>query len=68
YSLIRNQSDEATSLGFSAQDVKVFFPHLVSESNLQIGKLRMDKAGMVPVLWQIVKQLKNRIVALEAAP
>lgn len=60
------KSDDAKRIrfGFIAQEVRKVFPNLVSEDNE--GMLSMDYIGLVPVLWEINRQLSSKVNKLES--
>ncbi|MCM1530921.1 MAG: tail fiber domain-containing protein [Bacteroides sp.] len=49
--------------GFIAQDVRKTFPELVKEKSN--GMLSLDYIGLIPVLWQINRELSHTIDALQ---
>ncbi|MCM1042174.1 MAG: tail fiber domain-containing protein [Bacteroides sp.] len=52
-----------TRFGFIAQDVQKTFPELVTKGAK--GMLGMDYIGLIPVLWQINRELLHTIDALQ---
>ncbi|WP_018693702.1 tail fiber domain-containing protein [Algicola sagamiensis] len=60
---INGQQSNRTEYGVIAQEVQVEFPELVIED--QNGILQVDYRGLVPVLLDSVKELKERLENLE---
>ncbi|MDR2906865.1 MAG: tail fiber domain-containing protein [Bacteroidales bacterium] len=60
-------ADETQRLnwGFIAQDVQLYFPHLVYEIDSE-GGLGLNYTGFIPVLWKIAQDQQTRIDAQEA--
>lgn len=52
-----NNSDE--QIGFLAQEIQKLYPQLVKESDN--GTLSVNYSGMIPVLLEAIKELKNEI-------
>lgn len=63
YSLKQSSQKEANLFGFSAQDIQKFFPDLVMPSAIKSGRLALNSVGLIPVLWQICKELDRRLTA-----
>ncbi len=61
----RYKSDRKNRIqyGFIAQEVRRFFPELVSADAK--GMLSMNYTGLIPVLWQINQQLNRKVDNLE---
>ena len=58
------KSTEAASMGVMAQDVEKVFPELV---NGEEGKKSLQYSGLIGPLIEAVKELSNKVAALEAA-
>lgn len=60
---VAEEEPEKTMIGFIAQDVKNYFPELVSED--KEGYLSVDYIGLIPVLVEALKEQQAEIDALE---
>lgn len=54
---LKNDKKQRTRLGFIAQEVQQYFPCLVREGGN--GMLSLDYMGLIPVLWDFSKQLRQ---------
>lgn len=68
YSLAEHEKRSANMVGFDAAEVQRHFPHLVRNSRLRPGMLSLNQVGMIPILWETIRTLINRIEKLETAP
>lgn len=57
------KSDDKEDIGVIAQDIKEVLPEVVSEDNN--GYLNVNYSGIVPVLIEAIKELKDRVEELE---
>jgi len=57
------KSDDKEDIGVIAQDIKEILPEVVSEDNN--GYLNVNYSGIVPVLIEAIKELKDRVEELE---
>jgi hypothetical protein len=63
YDYLEDESDSSRRMGFSAQDVLGVIPEAVTGS---LGtKLGLSREEMMPTLWNAVRQLAARVIALE---
>lgn len=61
--VFKSDKKRQTRFGFIAQEVREIFPELVRENAK--GMLSIDYIGLVPVLWQINRQLSHKVNELE---
>lgn len=63
------QHDESEKLhiGLIAQDVQEIYPHLVTETDDEMGSLALYKIGIIPILVKAVQELTSEIQSLRAA-
>ncbi|MCG8433502.1 MAG: tail fiber domain-containing protein [Gammaproteobacteria bacterium] len=67
YSLTDKGLREPDAIGFDAEEVQKVLPHLVRPSALKTNRLALNQMGMVPVLWEALCRLIDRVEALEAS-
>jgi hypothetical protein len=67
YSLKKDQEQEATKLGFIAQEVEAVFPNMVETTETdEIKDLKSIKISvLIPMLVKTIQQLNERVKELE---
>ena len=60
---LKSDKSKQQRLGFIAQEVQRYFPCLVREGSK--GMLRLDYMGLIPVLWDFSKQLRQENMELK---
>ena len=64
YLMIEEEDNSKKHLGFIAQEAQTVLPSSVSE--MQGGKLGMDKSEIIPVLVKAIQELSAKVTALES--
>lgn len=59
------KNEEYNSIGVSAQQVRKYFPELVTEANDKDKTLSVDYNGLIPVCMQAIKELALRVEEVE---